>query len=191
MSLTEIEPGSRYVATDTRMLFTLLGSCVSACLYDPVAKVCGMNHFLLANPRYSKTLPVTRTEAGRYGLLAMELLINDMLKAGATRTRLKAKVFGGGAVLTSLRRDNFACVGEVNARFVKEFLHTEQIPMEAEDLGGEEGRVIYFRTDTFQVYRRFIKNINAAILEQREHGLWKKQITQHEKQQGEVILFGK
>jgi chemotaxis protein CheD len=149
-----------------------------------------MNHFLLANPRYSKTLAPSLTEAGRYGQHAMELLINGLLKAGAHRNRLRSKVFGGGAVITALKKDNFSCVGDVNSRFVKDYLHTEGIPLESEDLGGDLGRIIFFRTDTFQVYRRFIKKLDTALIEHRERDLWKKQIKHHEAEPGTVILFG-
>ena len=94
-----LRPGDHRATTDATVLSTLLGSCVAACLYDPSARVSGMNHFLLANRRYARSMPLNVTEAGRYGIHAMELLINDMMKLGAQRARLQAKVFGGGAIL--------------------------------------------------------------------------------------------
>ena len=187
-----IHPGERHAGKGTFLVSTLLGSCVSACLYDPVNKVAGMNHFLLANRRYSRNMPESYTEAGRYGINSMELLINDMIHLGAEKKRIRAKVFGGGAVLGLVSHNNFTCVGSVNERFIREFLKTEGIPIEAEDLGGEQGRIIKFRTDTYAVYRRFIMKPSTYIVEKKELGYWKKTIQKHaaeEQKQGDVILF--
>lgn len=78
-------PGEIYVTNKELVLTTLLGSCVSACLYDPINKVFGMNHFLLAHRQYSQSVPLCLTEAGRYGVHAMELLINKMLQLGVKK----------------------------------------------------------------------------------------------------------
>ncbi|MCP4754946.1 MAG: chemotaxis protein CheD, partial [Proteobacteria bacterium] len=131
-----LSPGDYYVTDQDAVLSTLLGSCISACLYDPVNKVVGMNHFLLSRVGYSK-VPLYFTNAGRYGVHAMELVINGMLKLGAKRKYLKAKAFGGGNVLSSEfeNGDNFS-VGDINVRFIREFLATEKIPLLASDLGG-------------------------------------------------------
>lgn len=187
-----LNPGERYASKQPIVISTLLGSCVAACLYDPVAGVAGMNHFLLANRRYSRDMPVSVTEAGRYGINAMELLINDMLHLGASRSRIRAKAFGGGAVLESVARDNFLCVGGVNERFIREFLKNEGIPLESDDLGGNRGRVIKFRTDTFAVYRRFIVKTETFFVEKKERGYWKKTIERHaveDQKKDDVILF--
>jgi chemotaxis protein CheD len=187
-----IHPGERYVGKGTFLVTTLLGSCVSACLWDPVARVAGMNHFLLANRRYAKDMPVSVTEAGRYGINAMELLINDMVHLGADKRRLRAKAFGGGAVLETVSKNNFTCVGSVNEHFIKEFLANEGIPLDSTDLGGELGRVIKFRTDTYAVYRRFIQKSSTFLIEKKELGYWKKTIEEHKKEEekgGGIILF--
>lgn len=192
MPVHVIHPGERYVGKGTFLVSTLLGSCVSACLWDPVAHIAGMNHFLLANRRYAKDMPVSITEAGRYGINAMELMINDMIHLGADRRRLHAKAFGGGAVLDMVSKNNFNCVGNVNEHFIKEFLANEKIPLESADLGGDLGRVIKFRTDTYTVYRRFIQKSSTFIVEKKELGYWEKSIKKHqdeEKTGGEVILF--
>jgi len=187
-----LHPGERHASASPVQITTLLGSCVAACLYDPVSGVAGMNHFLLANKRYSRDMPISITEAGRYGVNAMELLINDMLHLGAARKNIRAKVFGGGLVLGAVTHDNFLCVGSVNERFIKEFLHNESIRLEAEDLGGDRGRVIRFRTDTYAVYRRFIQKTQTFVIEKKELGYWKKTIEQHKKEdhtKGDVFLF--
>jgi chemotaxis protein CheD len=90
-----IHPGDYRVGRGPIVLSTLLGSCVAVCLYDPVRRLIGMNHFLLANRRCCRDVPVLASEAGRYGVHAMELLIDRMLHCGARRRDLKAKAFGG------------------------------------------------------------------------------------------------
>ena len=184
-----LRPGDHRATTDATVLSTLLGSCVAACLYDANSGVAGLNHFLLASPRYSRTMPLTHTDAGRYGIMAMELLINDMVHLGAERKRLKAKVFGGASVIKKETgiHDNFLCVNEVNQRFIREYLKTENIPIVAEDLGGQIGRVVYFHTDTFKVMRRYIQSSSLVQIEEKEHRYWKKHIEKPE--EGEITLF--
>ncbi len=184
----DVHPGERYSTRGAYDVKTLLGSCVAACLYDEDARVAGLNHFLLAAPRYAKSMPLSVTEAGRYGIHAMELLINDMMKLGASRKRLLAKVFGGAGVL-GLSGDRFACVNEVNQRFIREFLETERIPVLSEDLGGELGRVIHFHTDTYKVYRRFIKKSSLETVVEEEHRFWQEAVEKPEKREGEIVLF--
>ncbi|MEO5341926.1 MAG: chemotaxis protein CheD [Gammaproteobacteria bacterium SHHR-1] len=187
-----IHPGEQHVSRDRQfMISTLLGSCVAACLYDPVMRVMGMNHFLLANKRYSKDMPVIASEAGRYGLYAMELLINNMLKAGAQKRNLKAKVFGGGNVLPGISSDSFFAVGEVNSRFVLEFLEAEKIPVLSKGLGGDHGRVIHFVSTDFSVYVKPIARSKTIEVEKKEQQYWKKAINQREQeeQQSEIQFW--
>lgn len=122
---------------------TLLGSCVAACLWDPESGIGGMNHF---------SLPGVADDGAnaRYGAYAMELLITSLMKKGADRGRLKAKVFGGGRVLdVDSERLN---VGARNAAFVLKFLEDEGIPVAGQDLGGERGRMVRFRPHTGQAF---------------------------------------
>lgn len=116
------------------VLTTILGSCVAACLRDPVAGVGGMNHFLLPG-----TVGAGGGDATRYGVHLMELLINDMLKKGARRDRIEAKVFGGAKTIAS-----FSNVGEQNVAFALQFLKDEGIPVVSSSTGGEHGRKIEF-----------------------------------------------
>lgn len=125
-----------YVSTDQALaLVTLLGSCVAACLYDPSLGLGGMNHFMLPGGADSNAV------CARYGAHAMELLINDLLKRGARRQRLQAKVFGGGNVLSGFHSDP---IGTRNAGFVVEYLSAENIPVIARDLGGIHARKVGF-----------------------------------------------
>lgn len=179
----KIAPAEWY-ATDNRdeMLSTLLGSCVAACLYDRDKGIFGMNHFMLSNPRYSKDIPFAMTEAGRYGIQSMELLINDMMKLGARRKALRAKAFGGGSIITNpVPGDNFNCVGHVNSRFIVEFCKLESIPLDASDLGGAQGRVIYFDCRDQAVYLRKIQN--SRMLARRDHTAWQSAINRHEREE--------
>lgn len=116
------------------VLTTILGSCVAACLRDPLAGVGGMNHFLLPG-----TVGAGGGDATRYGVHLMELLINDMLKKGARRDRIEAKVFGGAKTIAS-----FSNVGEQNAAFAMQFLKDEGIPVISWSTGGEHGRKVEF-----------------------------------------------
>lgn len=185
-------PGELYAAKGYVTIGTLLGSCVAACLYEPYAQVIGMNHFLLSNRRYSKELPICRSEAGRYGIHAMELLINEMLKQGARRDRIQAKAFGGASVyLTpSSAKDNFFCVGDINARFIREFLKTEGIPLIAEDLGGEQARVIRFHSDDYSVHVRKVVKTAQPELVRVERQLWMREIEMHEKTNTDADVWG-
>ncbi|OHE84042.1 MAG: chemotaxis protein CheD [Lysobacterales bacterium RIFOXYA1_FULL_69_10] len=139
-----------YVVTDRPVaLVTLLGSCVAACLYDPTMAVGGMNHFMLpdggAADGDGRAAATGDNVSARYGMHAMELLINDLLKRGARRQRLLAKVFGGGNVLSGFQTDP---IGTRNARFVLEYLRAERIPVLAEDLGDIHPRKVCFFAQT-------------------------------------------
>jgi chemotaxis protein CheD len=128
--------GEYYVTEDPDvMLTTILGSCVAACMRDPVAQVGGMNHFLL--PGNSDRMK--NREAESYGVHLMELLVNDLLHHGARRDRLQAKLFGGAATMQGLTD-----VGELNARFAEHFLRYEGIAYAGGSLGGDRGRRIQF-----------------------------------------------
>ena len=155
----QLFPGEYHVATGEVILSTLLGSCVAACLYDPIHQIVGMNHFMLANSGYPKTSPGLLADAGRYGIHAMELLVNKMLKCGALKKEIRAKVFGGGNVLSSLNgSSNLGSIGDINVRFIQEFLKKERIPLIAADLGGEQGRVIHFSSKDYSVHVRKVKS---------------------------------
>lgn len=126
--------GGQAVSDDPDVcMTTILGSCVSACLWDPEAGIGGMNHFLL--PEAPGGAPGDR----RYGVQAMELLINGLLARGARRGRLRAKVFGGGRMNAGM-----VDIGGRNAAFVRRFLSDEDIPLDAASLGGDGARRIQF-----------------------------------------------
>ncbi len=119
------------------ILTTVLGSCISACLYDPLAKVGGLNHFLLAEPGSGDT---DIRSLQRYGVYAMEVLINAMMAMGAVRSNLKARIYGGASL-----RDGFRDIGATNALFARRFLQDERIALVGEDVGGHGARRVEFR----------------------------------------------
>jgi chemotaxis protein CheD len=154
-------PGE-YFATDRDVaLVTVLGSCVAACIRDRVSGIGGMNHFML--PRDDSDNPVSRS--ARYGAFAMELLINQLLRMGARREALEAKVFGGGAVIAGLTA---LSIGDSNADFVTEYLRKERIAVTAGDLKGTEPRKVYFFPRTGRVLVRMIRRLHNATLLERE-----------------------
>jgi chemotaxis protein CheD len=185
-----IDPGEYYVSNEEVVITTLLGSCVSACLYDPYNKIVGMNHFLLSSRRYSRDMPASTTDAGRYGIHSMELLINEMWNRGAQRGNLKAKAFGGGSVLKPVDAftSSFLAVGEVNVRFIREFLQNENIPLVSSELGGKVGRVINFYSEDFSVYVRKMAETGANLVK-REEQYWKETMQKQEETETQVDLW--
>ncbi len=143
--------GSFEVSTDPSVFFaTILGSCVAVCLRDPVAGVGGMNHFLVPGDERQDTANLS------YGVHSMELLINGLLKKGARRHRLEAKLFGGAKVISGI-----IDVGNSNAKFAREFLKKENIPCLGESLGGNSARRVHFWPVGGRVRQLFV-TIDAA-----------------------------
>ena len=118
----KVLPGEYFVFDEDILITTTLGSCIAACLWDRERRIGGMNHFML---------PEGSSDSGRYGSYAMELLINELMKRGASRMTLEAKVFGGGAVIGGMSTIN---VGERNTQFVIDYLQTERIPIVSRDV---------------------------------------------------------
>ncbi|MES2830683.1 MAG: chemoreceptor glutamine deamidase CheD [Pseudomonadota bacterium] len=158
----KILPGEFYFTAKDMLIVTVLGSCVSACMRDRVNGVGGMNHFMLPDSGDADS-PVSAST--RYGTHAMEVLINELLKSGARRENLEAKVFGGGNVLRGLTAMN---VGERNARFVREYLHAENIRIVAEDLNDIHPRKVYFFPRSGKVLVRKLRQLNNNTLVNRE-----------------------
>ena len=128
----KVLPGEYFVHADDILIMTTLGSCIAACLWDREQRIGGLNHFML---------PEGTGSDGRYGSYAMELLINEMLRRGASRAALEAKVFGGAQVIAGMDTMN---VGERNTRFVLEYLQTERIPVVSRDVLDVHPRKVCF-----------------------------------------------
>ena len=140
-----ISIGGYYASRDPMVIHTLLGSCVAVCLYDPVGRIGGMNHILLPGRADMKHFDVS----ARYGINAMELLINSIMAVGGHRHCLEAKVFGGAHILPAISEENGT--GKMNIEFVLEFLEAEAIGVVSQDVGGRRSRKILFHTDTGDV----------------------------------------
>lgn len=141
--------GEAHASADPHVeMSTILGSCVATCLFDPVARVGGMNHFLLAEP---PTHVRNQAFDSDYGLFLMELLINEMLGLGARKGRMRARLYGGANLNPDL-----SPIGSANAAFARQFLDREGIPKMFEDLEGTQARRIQFRPAGGQVRARLV-----------------------------------
>jgi chemotaxis protein CheD len=155
----KVLPGEFYVADDETPIVTVLGSCVAVCLRDSTIGVGGMNHFLLPDGGDSGLAD----SAGRYGVNAMEMLINELVKRGAVRRRLEAKIFGGGQVMRNFTSLN---VGERNAEFTKNFLRTEDIPILSEDLLDVHPRKVCFIAKTGRAFVKKLAAVEPSLVQQ-------------------------
>lgn len=163
ISAVKLLPGEYYVTSKNMVLTTVLGSCVSACVRDSTAGIGGMNHFML--PEDADPTSRDTAAAMRYGAYAMEMLLNELFKAGARRERLEAKVFGGGAVLANMPMLN---IGERNAAFVLRYLQMEQVRIAAQDLRGRLPRRVNYFPETGRVTVRKLRQQDDALLVQHE-----------------------
>jgi chemotaxis protein CheD len=143
------------------LLVTVLGSCVAACVRDVDLGIGGMNHFMLPDDGGRDAVGTS----ARYGTYAMEVLINHLIKMGARRNRLEAKVFGGGAVMESLSSSN---VGVRNAEFVLKYLKTEKIPVVAKDLLDSYPRKVYYFPENGRVLVKKLHRVHNETLFTRE-----------------------
>jgi len=181
-----LRAGEYCVSDDGVILHTILGSCIAACIYDQEKKIGGMNHYLL--PGIIRSDEILISKVGRYGMYAMELLISELIKFGAKRKNLAAKVFGGGNVL-EFRKSDGDVTGS-NIKFARKYLELEGIPIQNEDLGGNKGRKIMFFTDTAKVMlKRFDMKKEMQIFN--EEKAYKSLICQRRKADSDssIILF--
>ena len=155
-------PGEFYSTNKDEMLITVLGSCIAACIYDKKTGIGGMNHFMLPHSEQGKW--AGGSLATRYGNFAMEHLINELLKNGALKKNLKAKVYGGSDLINS----KSLSIGKDNIKFIHEYLKLEGIPILEEDLGGNCSRKIYFTPMDGETSVKRIELKNDTILEREE-----------------------
>jgi len=134
-----LHAGHLFVSATPCRVSTILGSCVSVALFDPVAQVGGLNHFLLPQG------PENTAPSARFGQTAVPWLIQALVAAGANRRQLQAKVFGGACVLRAFR-STAGNLGQKNVQTARALLLAEGIPVVAEDVDGERGRKLIFQT---------------------------------------------
>ena len=180
-----ILPGEYFVTRNDEIITTVLGSCISACVRDPVLRIGGMNHFMLpediTNGSSSWHDPAVGLST-RYGSFAMESLINDLLKLGAQRQRLEVKLTGGGRVLASMTD-----VGARNIEFARHWLRLEGLSIAGEDVGDTyPRRVLYFpATGRVLMFRLRTTDLGEVVSREKQY-----QSTLREKPAGnDVELF--
>lgn len=180
----KILPGEFYVTTQNEIIVTVLGSCVSACIRDPVFGIGGMNHFML---------PIQGGDGGswdkqglglatRYGNYAMEHLINEILKNGGLRTNLEVKIFGGGKILAQMTD-----IGDKNIRFVLDYIKTEGLRLLSQDLGDIYPRKVQYNPKNGKVRLKKLRSLHNDTITAREREYM--QTISKGDQQGEVDLF--
>ena len=177
-------PGDYFVTRRDEILTTVLGSCISACIRDPVIGVGGMNHFMLPNSTLdSGAWTGGASNSNRYGAYAMESLINSLMKFGAQRSRFEVKLFGGAAVIPGM-----SDVGARNIEFVRRFLAVEGLPVVAENVGDRTPRRINYFPRTGEVLMRKLRLISGESVAAREKDYLKALTT--EPVAGDIELFG-
>jgi chemotaxis protein CheD len=153
----KVLPGEHFVHDEDVAIMTTLGSCIAACLWDRERRIGGMNHFMLPAGNAA--------DGGRYGAFAMELLIGELVKRGATRSTMEAKVFGGGAVVSGMNSLN---VGERNTAFVLDYLKTERIVVVSKDVLGIHARKVCFLPASGKAMVKRLASTNTEALAAQE-----------------------
>ncbi len=158
----KVLPGEFFVHDEDILVMTTLGSCIAACLWDRDKRVGGMNHFLLPD---AGAAGVGGADGGRYGSYAMDLLIGELVKRGATRATMEAKVFGGGAVISGMNSIN---VGERNTAFVLDYLRTERITVVSKDVMDIYPRKVCFLPASGKAMVKRLASANTEALAAQE-----------------------
>ncbi|WP_455203264.1 chemoreceptor glutamine deamidase CheD [Kaarinaea lacus] len=182
MVAAKILPGEYYVTTQNEMIVTVLGSCVSACIRDPIFGIGGMNHFML---------PSQNNESGwekfgigvatRYGNFAMEHLINEILRNGGSRKNLEVKIIGGGKILAQMTD-----IGDKNIRFVQEYIRTEGLKLLSQDVGDIFPRKVQYIPKLGKVRVKKLRSLHNDTIVARERAYMHSIATE---QTGEIDLF--
>lgn len=180
--------GELAISDRSRLLSTTLGSCIAVCLFDLEVEVGGMNHYMLPGPAlHEECLVFTKA---KYGINSMEMLVNELLKAGAQRERIKAKIFGGANMFSSntslgqkANSSRHNSVGNQNISFAQSYLQMESIPVLAQDVGGDHARKIYFDPGCGKVKLFRLRSQKIEEVFNRELQYRKKMEKEEEKQQ--------
>jgi chemotaxis protein CheD len=180
--IASILPGEFFVSKEPMVVYTVLGSCISACIRDPLAGVGGMNHFMLPEPRDKGH--DSWGESTRYGSFAMESLINEILKRGGLRGRLEIKLFGAGKIY-----EGNIDVGANNAKWVLQYLESEGLPVVKTDLGDVFPRKVYYFTDSGRVLMKKLERVKNRTIVERENEYSSKIQQPKQQPEEEVTLF--
>ena len=160
--IAKVLPGEFYVSKNDEVISTVLGSCIAACIYDDKLGVGGMNHFML--PIEKGVEPTSAHNLNcRYGNWAMEFLINEVLKNGASRQNLKIKLFGGGKIIRSMTD-----IGLGNIRFAYSYVQEEGLELVSHDVGGPWPRKVNFNPQTGKAQVKKLRDMHTDVIEKRE-----------------------
>ena len=159
--VAKVLPGQYYVSTGKDLVGTVLGSCVSACVRDTRMALGGMNHFMLPDLQGD---PSEIDDPHRYGAFAMEAMLNDLFRRGASRQYLEVKIVGGGSVMRSSSR-----VGERNIEFVQEYLANEGLPIASQDVGTLYARRVVYDVKTGQMLVKRIESAESVRAEEEKY----------------------
>lgn len=176
-------PGEYYVTKHDEMITTVLGSCISVCVHDPSLGIGGMNHFMLPSDGSSGAAKEVTSASFRFGDVAMEKMINDLLRRGATKTNLVFKAFGAGKVLK-----NATDIGQSNIDFLTTFMNFEGYSLTSSDLGDIYPRKVNFYPITGKVFMKKLKSIHNETIFDRE-SKYKKRIDTTPAPAGDIDLF--
>ncbi|ASD65891.1 chemoreceptor glutamine deamidase CheD [Pseudoalteromonas piscicida] len=160
--VAKVLPGEFYVSKQDELISTVLGSCIAACVYDEKLGIGGMNHFMLPGAKALREVHADDLNC-RYGNWAMEYLINEVLKNGASRSNLKIKLFGGGKIISSMTD-----IGEGNIRFAQAYVEEESLNLVAQDVGGPWPRKVIFHPQSGKAQVKKLQTMHNNTIEQRE-----------------------
>mgnify|MGYP001457294780 CR=1 FL=1 len=180
--IASILPGEFFVSREPMIVYTVLGSCISACIRDPVAGIGGMNHFMLPEPK--EKVHDSWGESTRYGSYAMESLINEILKQGGLKSRLELKLFGAGKIY-----DGQMDVGARNTEWVLSYVRTEGLSVIGRDLGDVYPRKIYYFTESGRVLMKKIERLKNQTIYDRESEYAAKITSVKQQTEEDVTLF--
>ncbi len=184
--MVSIHPGEYYVSGDDEIIATVLGSCVAVALFDRTRGIGGLNHFMLPGSLDRQQFFISGS--GKYGMYAMELLINALMKSGAARPALHAKVFGGGSVLRANPGDAAMSIPRSNIEFALRFLETEGIPVDSSDTGGTHARkILFFPTSTKVMLKRLADRSRDEVEHEEEEYLARLQTNRPKPSEAELL----
>ncbi len=184
LEIASILPGEFFVSREPMIVYTVLGSCISACVRDPLAGVGGMNHFMLPVPKEHSSGDSWGGESTRYGSFAMEQLINEILKRGGSKARLEFKLFGAGKIY-----EGNIDVGARNTEWVLQYLKNEGYSLAKSDLGDVFPRKVYYFTDSGRVLMKKIERIKNRTIQDREHDYERRLESEQVRTQSDITLF--
>jgi chemotaxis protein CheD len=181
--VASILPGEFFVSREPMVVYTVLGSCISACIRDPIAGIGGMNHFMLPEPNEHRSSDAWGGESTRYGSFAMEQLINGILARGGMKHRLEVKLFGAGRIY-----EGNIDVGARNIEWVLHYLKEEGFSVAKSDLGNVFPRKVYYFTESGRVLMKKIERVKNRTIYERE-AEYSRHLKQEEQVQSDITLF--